>query len=608
MNKIYTLRSLSAFIICILSSTVLLAQPSRCDTITLSPSVHVCNGATTPLAATISGPLPTVKFTWSPPTGLSDPTILNPTATVGSSSRSYTLQVYAAKAKILDFNSAFDYDNDSFTSNYTYKSIPPITPGQFTITTDPNTVDVSYPSMADHTGSPGPRKMMVVSAGGLAGDNPFWEETVPVGAFNYYYISAWVALLKLPDPFIKITVNGTPVGTTYDVSTPIGVWQHVSAVWYSSSAATADIAFIDSNATSPSAFAIDDITLQDICIVTASTSITVSNFAPNIKVTKALCSKTVNLTAIDTIGTRITSRVWLYGDGNTDTGTAVKHTFDTTGTYTISFAERDSFGCVDTVQVRQTINTITNSVVAKGDTTICKGAVVQLSATGATRYYWTPGKDLNDSTVSNPRATPSQATTYVVTGVDSNNCIGIDSVQIKFFSAPTLYITPNTNPVTCSNSSIQLFVSGAKKYIWQPGLLCDSNTSSHPIVTPQTTTTFYVTGNDGKGCESVDSITIYSLKDSAYMPNAFTPDNDGLNDVIYPTSYCNFIFERFSVFNRWGQPVFTTTMPNTGWDGKLNGQPQPKDVYMYLITGYKISDGQVDRKHTVIKGNITLLR
>ncbi|MGN6567139.1 MAG: T9SS type B sorting domain-containing protein, partial [Flavipsychrobacter sp.] len=187
--------------------------------------------------------------------------------------------------------------------------------------------------------------------------------------------------------------------------------------------------------------------------------------------------------------------------------------------------------------------------------------------------------------------------------IDSNGCSGSDTVIIKMFPAPHLTITPENPVITCENGSVQLFVSGARKYIWQPGTLMDSNTSSHPIAMPPTSTTFYVMGSDGKGCEGYDSIRVVVLRDSAYMPNAFTPDGDGINDIIYPTPYCDFIFESFNVYNRYGNLMFSTTKYRDGWDGKFNGQPQPTDVYVYYITGYRI-----DRTPVLIKGNITLLR
>jgi gliding motility-associated-like protein len=88
------------------------------------------------------------------------------------------------------------------------------------------------------------------------------------------------------------------------------------------------------------------------------------------------------------------------------------------------------------------------------------------------------------------------------------------------------------------------------------------------------------------------------------MPNAFTPNGDGINDVIYPITLCDFTFESFSVYNRWGQRVFFTNTYMNGWDGTFNGVQQPLDVYAYFVTGHVTGTN----KQILRKGNITLIR
>ena len=87
------------------------------------------------------------------------------------------------------------------------------------------------------------------------------------------------------------------------------------------------------------------------------------------------------------------------------------------------------------------------------------------------------------------------------------------------------------------------------------------------------------------------------------MPNAFSPNGDGHNDDIYPIIYCNYIIEHFSVFNRWGQQVFTTPVYMAAWDGKFNGIDQPIGSYFYYITGHTETGKAIS-----YKGDFTLVR
>jgi len=601
MNKIYFRHSLLLLLSLALFSTTAWSQ-GRCDTLNLPASVHACKYDTMTLNPNVTGPYPIVIAQWTPVTGLSDPTILTPFLTLGSSSITYTLQTYALKPPTLDTNGNFSAGNSKFSSGYTYITSTPISSGDYAIVTDPSTISGAFPKIVDHTSGTG--NMMVVK-GSTDPTQTFWCQTINnITPFSTYYFSAWVALFETTDPGIKLTINGVPI-STYVVSTPVGNWAQFTAVWQSNTAVSASICLSDTNADPVgNSFAIDDIGFNELCKTTGSISIQVSQFAPAIASSKGICSKTVNFAGSDSVNTKLTSYNWAFGDGGTDTGMHPTYNYPDTGSFRVTLIEKDSYGCSDSSHVNLRINTAINTVRGFGDTTICKGTYVQLNAKGAKTYSWSPADSLSSTDIANPVAHPSTSAFYVVTGIDSNNCIGSDTVIINLFPAPKLTITPATSPViTCENSSVQLFVTGARKFIWQPGTLMDSNTSSHPIVMPPTTTMFYVMGSDGKGCEGYDSIRVVVLRDSAYMPNAFTPDNDGLNDVIFPTPYCDFIFESFNVYNRYGNLMFSTTKYRDGWDGKFNGQPQPTDVYVYYITGYRI-----DRTPVLIKGNITLLR
>lgn len=89
------------------------------------------------------------------------------------------------------------------------------------------------------------------------------------------------------------------------------------------------------------------------------------------------------------------------------------------------------------------------------------------------------------------------------------------------------------------------------------------------------------------------------------MPNTFTPNGDGVNDVFRPVGDCKFLDFNMQVFNRWGQQVFSTTEPEIGWDGTSNGQPAPSDSYVFWLNYQTTIPGSLRVSE---KGGMTLLR
>jgi gliding motility-associated-like protein len=121
------------------------------------------------------------------------------------------------------------------------------------------------------------------------------------------------------------------------------------------------------------------------------------------------------------------------------------------------------------------------------------------------------------------------------------------------------------------------------------------------VFTTDTTTTFTVTGTNGAGCEGTDTVRVVVLPEPVFvMPNAFSPDGDGTNDV-FNAVFEGDIFEQYSiaVYNRWGQKVFSSTRPSEGW----NGKDAPSDVYVYVFD-YLLIDGKTGQE----KGEVTLIR
>ena len=129
-------------------------------------------------------------------------------------------------------------------------------------------------------------------------------------------------------------------------------------------------------------------------------------------------------------------------------------------------------------------------------------------------------------------------------------------------------------------------LSGFRNYLWND----QSNGSSITISTPDV---YWLTVTDQQGCAGTDSIVVVPKEclTGIYVPNAFTPNGDYLNDEIFPIIGGNVLMYEFSIFNRWGTRVFSSKELRKGWDGRLNGYPQDPTMFtwkcIYQLEGDK---------------------
>ena len=146
-------------------------------------------------------------------------------------------------------------------------------------------------------------------------------------------------------------------------------------------------------------------------------------------------------------------------------------------------------------------------------------------------------------------------------------------------------------------------------YIWDANTTLSNTTIYNPTARPTAAngTVYRLTATDLDGCIAVDTIIIWVQNPLCgepyiFVPNAFTPDGDGLNDRVFVRG-SEITDVEFAIYDRWGELVFQTSSQNTGWDGTFKGKNLPPDVYGYYLR-CKCDDGTLFFK----KGNITLIR
>ena len=322
------------------------------------------------------------------------------------------------------------------------------------------------------------------------------------------------------------------------------------------------------------------------------------------------CGNTV--TFKDSSYTNVTSWHWNFGDSLSDTIQNPIHSYTKPGTYTVTLVVNNQYNCPDSIKKVLHLSGFGPISISKS-ATVCNGKTVQLNATGGISYTWTPPYNLDSAYVHNPIATPTATThytLYLTESVGTSTCTSIlhtnITVPVYSSSALTVYASPDT--IINGNSS-QLSTSLTGGYvIWTPDYNLSNDSSLNPTASPHHTTTYNAVYIDPNGCVFyLNSVTIYVLdascnENTVFVPNTFTPNGDGKNDVLYARSaFVTDIY--FTIYDRWGEQVFATNDINFGWNGVFNGKPCNPDVFGYYVK-YKCNDG----KESFKKGNVTLIR
>ena len=160
------------------------------------------------------------------------------------------------------------------------------------------------------------------------------------------------------------------------------------------------------------------------------------------------------------------------------------------------------------------------------DVTICQDSSVQLNASGAPWYSWSPATGLSDPTISNPVASPTDTTMYVVTVTAANGCVDTDTIWVNVVPTPVLDITPDK--LICEGLSTRLVATGADEYLWSTG-----DTHNWISVNPDSSTTYYVTGFV-EGCPSLpDSVTVTVDHDLPIADFSLNPDSGWVPLTVY---------------------------------------------------------------------------
>ena len=149
----------------------------------------------------------------------------------------------------------------------------------------------------------------------------------------------------------------------------------------------------------------------------------------------------------------------------------------------------------------------------------------------------------------------------------------------------------------------KLQATGGSRYLWYPAEGLSNANISNPVAAPSATTVYHVQVSSNDKCTAEDSIKVVvyvgDVQNGYLLPAAFTPNNDGLNDCFGVKTWGYVTDLKFSVYDRWGYIVFTTTNPSECWDGTYKGHKKPAGTYVYQVSAKAIC-GNVYRKGTIV--------
>ncbi|MEO5783390.1 MAG: gliding motility-associated C-terminal domain-containing protein, partial [Ginsengibacter sp.] len=230
---------------------------------------------------------------------------------------------------------------------------------------------------------------------------------------------------------------------------------------------------------------------------------------------------------------------------------------------------------------------------------------IQFNESGGSMYTWSPAFFLNNPNIPNPIANPDRSIRYIVTITDTLGCPKPSFDTVVVIVQKVIADAGPRDTTIVVNQPLQLNASGGQFYLWIPSTGLNNNAIANPVAILNDNIQYVVTVSTAAGCFATDTInvTVYKIPAGLYIPNAFTPNGDGLNDVFRPIALGIKQIHYFKIYNRWGQLMFSTTQQNQGWDGTFKSKPQDAGVFVWIVEGVDYLGNKITQK-----GTVTLIR
>ena len=237
---------------------------------------------------------------------------------------------------------------------------------------------------------------------------------------------------------------------------------------------------------------------------------------------------------------------------------------------------------------------------------MCEGESQALSVTSSVNgsFKWTPSDGLSSDAIPDPVASPKDSTIYKVIATNGLGCSDSAFLTIDVYKKPVANAGEDKIIVAGDTAVLNGSVQGtAVNYSWSPAMYINDVQRQQPKVYPPQDMGYTLTATSTLGCGTASDDVLVAIYKGLFIPNAFTPNNDGLNDKFRILIYESYTIQRFVIYNRWGAEVYSSKVADDGWDGTYKSYPQPMGSYVYVL---ELSGP--DNKKIIKRGTISLLR
>lgn len=242
------------------------------------------------------------------------------------------------------------------------------------------------------------------------------------------------------------------------------------------------------------------------------------------------------------------------------------------------------------------------------DITICYGQDIQLNGSGGVSYFWYPYSYLDNVRIPNPTAKQLPGSIrYYLNVINDKGCYSLKRDSVFITVTRPAAVDAGRDTVLAIGQALPLFArdvnnTGFNQYEWYPNYGLNNANIQNPLLVADRDLTYTVTARSSIGCMATDQIRVKVYKGpDIYVPNAFTPNNDGLNDILKAIPVGIRDFHYFRIFDRWGKPVFVTDNAGTGWDGRVKGNVVvTTGTYIWMAEGIDYLGNIVRRKGSVL--------
>jgi gliding motility-associated-like protein len=307
-------------------------------------------------------------------------------------------------------------------------------------------------------------------------------------------------------------------------------------------------------------------------------------------------------TSFDTVG-RFASWDWVLSTGQTFSDSLPSFSLSQPGNYSMSLSTVNAEGCASNTFTTSFSVGATPQVTFAKDS-VCTGTPLVLSGTSQTvvplrQWYWLLGSVADSGQTITRVYTQETVFEASLWAVSPDGCFSDTVTQPISIQASHAFAGNDT--AVALGYPIQLQASGGATYSWSPATGLSNPDVADPVALLSQDTRFTVTAYTTAGCASSASIFIKVFKGPAiYVPSAFTPNGDGVNDVLRIVAPGVRSFNYFRIFDRWGREAYHSTDPQATWDGTVSGHPAPAGTYVWMVQGVDLTGKTLSAQGTLL--------